>query len=152
MLHYFLPRPTEQCLNSAPKIYLSLGTFHISAQLIQLFTVLKGEIFKSLKKAVPALSCIGGNISSDLAFLAISDFRFPIAVHNWKFWVLLIGNHSRIWKSPLTLNIAVWVKTGSRYRTSKAVSVENRNCCKRKFSPFRKLLCIAAFYNFLQRR
>jgi len=36
--------------------------------------VLKGEILKNLKKAVPALSWIGRNISSDLAFLAISDF------------------------------------------------------------------------------
>ena len=36
--------------------------------------MLKGEIFKSLKKAVPVLSWIGGNISSNLAFLAISDF------------------------------------------------------------------------------
>lgn len=49
---------------------MSLGTFHK----YQLFTVLKGEIFKSLKKAVPVLSWIGGNISSNLAFLAISDF------------------------------------------------------------------------------
>ena len=80
---FILHSPTEQCLNLAAKIYL----FYVYwLRICQLFTVLTGVISNSLKKAVPDLYWIGGDISFDKAY-NYGHFRFPIPVANWQFFV-----------------------------------------------------------------
>ena len=71
-----LPLPTEQCSNCAPKIYFSYVSW---LRICQLFTVLTGVVFESLKLTVPGMETISTRAKmiehSILDHLAISDLQ-----------------------------------------------------------------------------
>ena len=77
---YFLILPTEQCSNSAPKIYFSYVSW---LRICQLFTVLTGVILESLKLTVPGMETISTRAElkehSILDHLAISDLQIITA-------------------------------------------------------------------------
>ena len=80
MLKTIFNYPTEQCSNSAPKIYFRYVSWLRTSQL---FTMLTGVIFQSLKLTVPGMETISTRAElkehSILDHLAISDLQIVTA-------------------------------------------------------------------------